>query len=51
MTARWIFQDEFQLLLRLAGSEHWKASGSPDGAPLITGLDETYSYWVVQKLG
>ena len=51
MTARWIFRDEFQLLLRLAGFEQWEVYSSPEGDPLVTGLDETYSYWVVQKPG
>jgi SAM-dependent methyltransferase len=51
MTARWIFKDEFQLLLLLAGFERWEAYGSPDGDRLVTGLDGTNSYWVIQKTG
>lgn len=49
MTGRWILKDEFQLLLRLAGFEYWEASGSPEGDPLIMGLDDTLSYWVAKK--
>jgi SAM-dependent methyltransferase len=49
MTSRWIFKDEFQLLLRLAGFEHWESSGTPEGDPLVVGLDETFSYWIAKK--
>jgi SAM-dependent methyltransferase len=49
MTARWIFKEEFQLLLRLAGFSRWEAFSTPQGEPLVVGLDETYSYWVVEK--
>lgn len=34
MTGRWIFRDEFQLLLRLAGFERWHAFGTSDGGAL-----------------
>jgi len=49
MTARWIFKDEFQLLLRLAGFERWEFFGTPEGAPLEIGRDEVQSYWIVYK--
>lgn len=49
MTARWIFKDEFQLLLRLAGFARWEAFGSPDGRPLDIGLDTVHSYWIAHK--
>lgn len=49
MTSRWIFKEEFQLLLRLAGFERWQSFGTPEGAPLMVGLDETYSYWIAEK--
>jgi len=49
MTARWIFKDEFQLLLRLAGFAHWSSFSTPEGDPLVVGLDETFSYWIAEK--
>ncbi len=49
MTSRWIFKDEFQLLLRLSGYERWEYFGTPDGDPLEIGLDEVHSYWIVYK--
>lgn len=49
MTARWIFKDEFQLLLRLAGFVHWESYSTPEKAPLVVGRDETFSYWIVEK--
>jgi SAM-dependent methyltransferase len=49
MTSRWIFKDEFQLLLRLAGFEHWECFGTPLGEPLEIGLDETRSYWIAYR--
>jgi SAM-dependent methyltransferase len=49
MTGRWIFKEEFQLLLRLAGFSRWEAFGTPEGAPLEVGLDETFSYWMAEK--
>lgn len=49
MTARWIFKEEFQLLLRLAGFERWECFGTPEGDPLVVGLDETPSYWSIYK--
>lgn len=45
MTSRWIFKEEFQLLLRLAGFERWECFGTPEGGPLEVGLEETQSYW------
>jgi SAM-dependent methyltransferase len=49
MTGRWIFKQEFQLLLRLAGFEQWESFSTPDGVPLETGLEETQSYWIMYK--
>jgi SAM-dependent methyltransferase len=49
MTGRWIFKEEFQLLLRLAGFEQWEYFGAPDRAPLEIGLEETSSYWVAYR--
>ena len=49
MTGRWIFKDEFQLLLRLAGFEHWEFFGTPEGASLEIGRDEVQSYWIAYK--
>ena len=49
MTSRWIFKEEFQLLLRLAGFERWEVFGTPDREPLDLGLEGAHSYWVVPK--
>ena len=49
MTARWIFKEEFQLLLRLGGFQQWACFGTPEGAPLKVGLEETQSYWIAYK--
>ena len=49
MTGRWIFKDEFQLLLRVAGFERWECYATPELDPLQTGLEETFSYWIVPK--
>ncbi|MCX6047214.1 MAG: class I SAM-dependent methyltransferase [Chloroflexi bacterium] len=49
MTGRWIFKEEFQLLLRLAGFQHWASFGTPARDPLEIGLEETRSYWIVYK--
>jgi SAM-dependent methyltransferase len=49
MTGRWIFKDEFQLLLRLAGFDRWQYFGTPEQDPLEIGLDETRSYWIAYK--
>ncbi|HEX6386760.1 MAG TPA: class I SAM-dependent methyltransferase [Anaerolineae bacterium] len=46
MTARWIFKDEFQLLLRLGGFERWQYFGTPERDPLEIGLEDTHSYWI-----
>jgi SAM-dependent methyltransferase len=45
MTGRWMFKEEFQLLLRLAGFTRWEAYSTPDGDPLQVGLDDQRSYW------
>jgi SAM-dependent methyltransferase len=49
MTSRWIYKDEFQLLLRLAGFSRWHVSGTPQGGPLVLGLEGQHSYWVAEK--
>jgi hypothetical protein len=49
MTSRWIFKDELQLLLRLAGFERWETFGTPEGTPLELGQDGTRSYWIAYK--
>ena len=49
MTARWIFKDEFQLLLRLAGFRRWDVWGGRDHEPLFVTLDDTNSYWIAYK--
>ena len=49
MTARWISKEEFQLLLRLAGFDHWEAFSTPERDPLEVGVEGTHSYWIVQK--
>ena len=49
MTGRWLFKDEFQLLLRLAGFTQWAAFATPEGDPLVGGLDERQSYWIAYK--
>lgn len=49
MTGRWIFKDEFQLLLRLGGFQRWEVFGTPEGDPLEVRLEETHSYWILYK--
>ena len=49
MIARWIFKDEFQLLLRLAGFERWEYFSTPERDPLEIGLEETRSYWIAYR--
>ena len=49
MTARWIFKNEFQLLLRLAGFERWDVFGTPEGAPLVVTPEESRSFWIAYK--
>ena len=49
MTARWIFKDEFQLLLRLAGFERWQSFNTPEQDPLEIGLEDTHSYWIAYR--
>lgn len=49
MTARWIFKEEFQLLLRLAGFDHWESFSTPERDPLGIGVEGTHSYWIVRK--
>lgn len=49
MTARWLFKEEFQLLLRLAGFEQWEFFGTPECDPLEIGLEEIHSYWIAYK--
>ena len=49
MTSRWIFKEEFQLLLRLAGFSHWESFRTPERDPLEIGAEGTHSYWIVRK--
>lgn len=51
MAGRWIFKDEFQLLLRLGGFKQWSCYGTPEREPLEIGLEETQSYWIASKSG
>jgi SAM-dependent methyltransferase len=49
MTGRWVFKEEFKLLLRLAGFEHFEYFRTPEREPLQVGLDEAFSYWIAYK--
>ena len=49
MTARWIFNAEFQLLLRLAGFVRWDVFGTPGGAPLVVSPGATPSFWIAYR--
>jgi SAM-dependent methyltransferase len=49
MTGRWIFKEEFQLLLRLADFKHWHCFSTPEGDPLIVEREEVFSYWIAEK--
>jgi SAM-dependent methyltransferase len=49
MISRWIFREEFQLLLRLAGFGHWESFRTPERDPLEIGVEGTHSYWIVRK--
>lgn len=49
MNGRWMFKEEFQLLLRLAGFARWAYFGSPMGGQFDLGPNEQQSYWVVDK--
>ena len=49
MTGRWIFKDEFQLLLRLGGFSRWECYGTPERDTLEVGLDDVHSYWIAYK--
>ncbi len=49
MTGRWIFKEEFQLLLRLAGFDDWESFSTPERDPLEIGVEGTHSYWIVRK--
>ena len=49
MTGRWIFKEEFQLLLRLAGFGAWERFSTPERDPLEVGIEGTHSYWIVHK--
>jgi SAM-dependent methyltransferase len=49
MTGRWIFKEEFQLLLRLAGFDQWESFSTPERDPLEVGVEGTHSYWIVRK--
>ncbi len=49
MTGRWIFKDEFQLLLRLGGFERWEVFATPERDTLDIGPDTVHSYWIAYK--
>jgi SAM-dependent methyltransferase len=49
MTGRWIFKEEFVLLLRLAGFARWSYFSTPEGDRLELGPEEQQSYWIVDK--
>jgi SAM-dependent methyltransferase len=49
MTARWIFKQEFVLLLRLAGFADWRCFSTPEGDPLDLGPESQQSYWSIEK--
>jgi SAM-dependent methyltransferase len=49
MTSRWIFKEEFRLLLRLAGFARWEGFSTPERDPLTIGLEGSQSYWIAQK--
>ncbi|MFN8467618.1 MAG: class I SAM-dependent methyltransferase [Caldilineaceae bacterium] len=46
INGRWLFKEEFQLLLRLGGFARWEVYGTPYGDPLELGLEEALSYWI-----
>lgn len=43
-------EQEFQLLLRLAGFEQWEFFGTPERDPLEIGMEEIHSYWIMSKV-
>ena len=49
MRARWIYPEEFQLLLRLGGFDRWQFFGSQDCVPYVGSAKETNTWWVVTK--
>ena len=49
MTGRWIFKEEFVLLLRLAGFAGWTCFSTPEGDPLDLGPENQQSYWCIEK--
>lgn len=49
MTSRWIFKEEFQLLLRLGGFEQWESFRTPERDPLEISQEGTHSYWIAYK--
>lgn len=49
MTGRWIFKEEFQLLLRLGGFDHWESFRNAERDPLEVGVEGTHSYWIVHR--
>ena len=55
MTARWMYKEEFQLLLRLTGFERWSLYGSCDGRPFPdageTNDRRAIAYWVAEARG
>ena len=49
MRGRWIYTEEFKLLLRLAGFSKWQLFGSHDGQPYKGGKEMTLAYWICER--
>ncbi len=49
MQARWIYKEEFQLLLRLGGFDQWELYGSYDGKPYVGSEHMGDTYWMATK--
>ena len=49
MTARWIYKEEFQLLLRLAGFSRGRLFGTHDGQPYTGSKEIGTTYWIVDR--
>jgi len=50
MTGRWIFKEEFLLLLRLGGFARWECFSTPERDPLTIGMEECQSYWIAYRV-
>ena len=47
--SRWIYKEEFQLLLHIAGFRKWQIFGSHNGTPYVGSPDLTTPYCVIEK--